>query len=542
MSLKPPGSPNVSLGTGRVLWNVQADYGAYGNGTTDDTTAIQNAINAANNAGGGIVFFPAGTYLISSTLTAYTGLIQLVGVGWASIIKMSTDNTSILDFGASGNRAFGLWLTYSNVQGSANTNAVAIRTVQLYESALQFLRITNCYTGIGVPQSTIYGKTTNYLFSCSIEHLEISQYSGYGIYIKGYGGVGNTGSAMKNIYIYNQQTRGSATLLTAKAGIHLEDMGECHLDQCNVEWGKLTEGAYSIVNSESAHLTSCHTEGLQFMTNQRGVYEVFNSRAIIESCRSTANVIDTGVATGVAVVYVDAVSSVRLENFTESGTTLNGKTLYRFWAPNNGAKTIRAQQNKLANATTDNVSPASVVRDDDTEFAAEDQALVGMLVPKLAVPVGTSTSVNLTANRAYYVRFVPARTFNITKIGFVVATAAGSDDACDVAIYDSAGTRLVSAGATTGKLNSTGAKTVDVTSTALKAGTVYYAAFSCGAIGTTAAQLMMTSPGATGFMDLFGTTIPTLLWGFQAAAHPLPAPAAVSNGVNNVPILVLRES
>jgi len=41
-------------------------YGATGNGTTDDTTAIQAAINAC--LGGGIVFFPQGTYLISATL------------------------------------------------------------------------------------------------------------------------------------------------------------------------------------------------------------------------------------------------------------------------------------------------------------------------------------------------------------------------------------------------------------------------------------------------------------------------------------------
>jgi polygalacturonase len=40
--------------------NVKS-YGATGNGTTKDTTAIQNAINAC--AGGGTVIFPSGTYL-----------------------------------------------------------------------------------------------------------------------------------------------------------------------------------------------------------------------------------------------------------------------------------------------------------------------------------------------------------------------------------------------------------------------------------------------------------------------------------------------
>ena len=42
-------------------------YGATGNGTTDDTAAIQNALNAAGSYG--LVWFPAGTYLVSSALT-----------------------------------------------------------------------------------------------------------------------------------------------------------------------------------------------------------------------------------------------------------------------------------------------------------------------------------------------------------------------------------------------------------------------------------------------------------------------------------------
>jgi hypothetical protein len=47
--------------------NVKSDYGATGDGSTDDTTAIQNAIDALSS--GGTVFFPPGIYKITSTLT-----------------------------------------------------------------------------------------------------------------------------------------------------------------------------------------------------------------------------------------------------------------------------------------------------------------------------------------------------------------------------------------------------------------------------------------------------------------------------------------
>lgn len=50
------------------IYDVKSStYGAVGDGTTDDTTAIQNAINAAMTSGG-IVYFPAGTYKVTSTL------------------------------------------------------------------------------------------------------------------------------------------------------------------------------------------------------------------------------------------------------------------------------------------------------------------------------------------------------------------------------------------------------------------------------------------------------------------------------------------
>jgi hypothetical protein len=48
-------------------FNVKS-YGATGNGTTDDTIAITNAIAAANKSPGSTVFFPTGRYLFTQTL------------------------------------------------------------------------------------------------------------------------------------------------------------------------------------------------------------------------------------------------------------------------------------------------------------------------------------------------------------------------------------------------------------------------------------------------------------------------------------------
>lgn len=57
----------IDLGLG--LFNVK-DYGAIGDGVTNDTAAIQAAIDAAKTAGGGLVWIPAGEYKVQPSVAA----------------------------------------------------------------------------------------------------------------------------------------------------------------------------------------------------------------------------------------------------------------------------------------------------------------------------------------------------------------------------------------------------------------------------------------------------------------------------------------
>ena len=68
----------LAAGTTSVF-NVKTDYGATGNGTTDDGLAITAAANALQAAGGGTLYFPPGTYKIYSTGTTYRYLTAFGG-------------------------------------------------------------------------------------------------------------------------------------------------------------------------------------------------------------------------------------------------------------------------------------------------------------------------------------------------------------------------------------------------------------------------------------------------------------------------------
>ncbi len=59
--------PQNRYSTKQALYNVRS-FGAKGDGTTDDTLAFRQALEQARVNGGGIVFLPAGNYLISGKL------------------------------------------------------------------------------------------------------------------------------------------------------------------------------------------------------------------------------------------------------------------------------------------------------------------------------------------------------------------------------------------------------------------------------------------------------------------------------------------
>lgn len=170
---------NFSLrGMDNTYWTPE-EFGAKANGTTDDSAAIQAALNACNVAGGGEVRFQAKTYLVSTGLTVYANT-SLVGQGSATILTTSSnitlititdqgctvrdlrvtgtgagasqDGVSVGPFGISSGPPYTRILNITAEGFGRNGIFLAPNTVDVYQHAplVQGARVTGCQYGIRI--------------------------------------------------------------------------------------------------------------------------------------------------------------------------------------------------------------------------------------------------------------------------------------------------------------------------------------------------------------------------------------------------------
>lgn len=136
------------------------DYGAVGDNATNDTAAIQAAINAAGAGGvtarGVDLFFPAGIYLINAALTCPFNNIMFRGAGWQSTVIMASHTTGDIIQLGDGTTHSGCGLMDMSVWcNAARTTGASINVNLMHDCLIQNFVINNCFTGILIQNASL---------------------------------------------------------------------------------------------------------------------------------------------------------------------------------------------------------------------------------------------------------------------------------------------------------------------------------------------------------------------------------------------------
>lgn len=150
------------------------DYGATGDGVTDDTDAFNLAFAAAVTAKGGVVFVPPGRYVVKKTVLACEGVNEgrfiLRGCGGASVIipKPNLDGLPTMRF----NYAYGgidvedLWFDGESTQANGSPSSTPTNVLHFLASDA---RVARCnFRRLTIPSGSLI---TNYDGYLAVERL-----------------------------------------------------------------------------------------------------------------------------------------------------------------------------------------------------------------------------------------------------------------------------------------------------------------------------------------------------------------------------------
>lgn len=247
----------AGMGGAVGVFNVKSSpYAASGNNVADDSAAIQSALDAANAAGGGVVFIPPGTYRLLTTLTMRANvclcgagpalsILRYLGTGdgisMASTINTNTAvNTVVRDLQLNAPAANNTGAGYVDVAGGyvhlENVRIYAFKYGVIFDQT-EIATISKCqfenqlYAGVWLVNGADHtaGANANYTNRITVEECQFNSstagtfaiiddggeshtircnnFNGWGMQIRG---AGQIACAIENNYFSVQGSGGSA--------------------------------------------------------------------------------------------------------------------------------------------------------------------------------------------------------------------------------------------------------------------------------------------------------------------------------------------
>lgn len=436
-------------------YNVTA-YGAKGDGSTNDTSAIQATIDAAYGAGGGVVYLPAGTYIVNPGIQVKSN-VTFRGSGGGTILKLvassttddnilkseSYDNVTIEELVVDGNRTNqgGTPGSYTHTQYGiyiAGSGKVTVRNVGVKST-----------TGVGIH---IYNASATTVENC---YSTDNNYHGFEV-------EQCVGSKFGNIYGFDNLLHG---LLVSPGevsgtGSKYNHFVNCHFDS-NDQYGIAFNAANSDVSpwlSEANQFTNCsatnngqygvniYKQDRQIFTNlvveyngYHGIYcyqsadNIWNNLQVKNNSQTTNNTYDEILLEGASGGHA---SSGNLFSSVKTITEGTNKARYALHESAAGDSNVWLEVSILGTPATANTSISTSSRYGHVDLTSDQSAIGGNKIFTTGFGVAANSvtpSAALAGLDAPFGSTSPGRIFS--KYGMQLVTSNGAFD-----IYVSDGT------------------------------------------------------------------------------------------------------
>lgn len=337
MGLTAKGQPNglATLGAdghiaqaNNLVLNAK-DFGATGNGTADDTAAL-DAASAAAIAQHMPLYIPPGTYNRSTAWDLRADGLVLYGAGaLATTIRQTTANTPILLLGRQFQDVSNLKLTYSSAQAAANTGANAVEFYKPYLCSYRLMHVSKAARAFHTKQAdyslNASDSTGNYTFSCTFSDIWVEEYSLRAWNLVSYNRR-STGCVFNNVYSVNEP---GGVASTVERSCEFGVWDEIVFSQFNIEGVKSNSTVLLFNDVFNAKLAGLHFERVTLGTTWAGAFvDVYGSgsRALIDAmtvCFSTMPSNANGGADRLGVFKVGDGTFLAVNGFAQHSNTVS---------------------------------------------------------------------------------------------------------------------------------------------------------------------------------------------------------------------------
>lgn len=318
------------------------DFGAVGDGLTDDTTAIQNAL-AAHDA----VLIPHGTFLISSTI-ALSSAQALIGLGQKSILKTNNNTFNAVEVGENN-------ITIQNLRIEGGQIGIKVfgNTAEATQNSISDVQIIGATTGI---QLDGHNDAARPNYWNNFARILIEQPTLHGVHLTK-SGIGDTPNANRfhtvRVYSKGAATTGSGfyiehggnanSFVDCEANVNGPTADSCFRLGANASQTLLinlyTESTNTVPNvkldsgSTETAIISLHaqSDGSAILDNSGGNYDALNAgfpekntlrKTVVSDLKATLSRRDTEFIDTAGTHSLDLSHSVHIVNATNGAITI----------------------------------------------------------------------------------------------------------------------------------------------------------------------------------------------------------------------------